>query len=546
MTDGDRREAETTYGEGTRIGEDYEVRALLGRGGTGAVYRVTRLTDGEEVALKIPSAAFIDRGRARADFVREYRVAERLRHPKLVPVIQVADSGPEGPIYFTMALMRHGDLGSVLEQALTLERRLPPSRVIAWMVSVAEALAFLHQQGWVHQDVKPGNIFLDDDGDAVLGDLGLAFMTRHAARDEKLSRSTLVGGTSYFMAPEQYRALFYGKNEAIVPASDVCAFGLSLYNLLTGEVVVGMREHMSAFIEDGDLAEALDLFLDRCLARRPERRFADGEAMLLELRGIHAMVDQRSNETLPLMARLRGTLFTASREPGEVRTFHFGETLAIEMVWVPPGPCRIGSPPDEPGRSGSEAAFQAELTKGLWLAQTPVTQAQWQAVMGEARGFFKGKQLPVEMVSFEDCLAFLTRLAAMEQGLRPRLPLEVEWEVACRAGTTAPWAGPLDKMAWFADNSRGKTHRVATRQANPWNLFDMHGNVWEWCDDWFGTYPTEAVINPRGPYQGTTRVVRGGAWDFSAKYCRSAARNAFSPKHANMNLGFRFALDSRN
>jgi len=542
MADGDRRETEPMYREGTRIDDAYEVRALLGRGGAGTVYRVTCLEDGREVALKIPSSELIDSDRARAGFVREYRIAERLRHPKLVPVIRVADGGPGNPIYFTMALMRRGDLGSVLEQAMTLEERLPPARVIGWMVSVAEALAFIHRQGWIHQDVKPSNIFLDDQGDAVLGDFGMAFLARHGDRDQKLSRSTLVGGTAYFMAPEQYRALFYGKNEAIVPASDVCAFGLSLYNLLTGEVVVGMREHMSAFIEDGDLAEALDTFLDRCLARRPERRFADGEAMLLDLRRIQAMVDRRPRETLSLLDKLHRSVFCETREPGEVRSFFF-ENLEIEMVWAPPGRCRIGSPPDEPGRTGSERAFEAELTKGFWLARTQVTQAQWQAVMGEARGFFKGKQLPVEMVSFEDCLSFLEVLARSGEGLRPRLPLEVEWEYACRAGTTTAWAGPLEKLAWYDENARDRTHRVATKNPNPWNLYDMHGNVWEWCDDWFGTYPREATVNPRGPYEGESRVVRGGAWDFSAKYCRSAARHAYSPKYANMNLGFRIAMD---
>ncbi len=190
----------------------------------------------------------------------------------------------------------------------------------------------------------------------------------------------------------------------------------------------------------------------------------------------------------------------------------------------------MGSPDSEPGRYPDEGPqHQVTISKSFELQTTEVTQSQWQAVMGSNPSYFKGSDLPVETVSWDDAQAFITKLNAMGDGYRYRLPTEAEWEYSARAGTPGAYAGDLDAMAWYSDNSGGKTHLVATKAANAWGLYDMHGNVWEWVQDWYGDYPASAVTDPVGPSSGSYRVLRGGGWFFYSQYCRSALRFNISP-----------------
>jgi len=148
------------------------------------------------------------------------------------------------------------------------------------------------------------------------------------------------------------------------------------------------------------------------------------------------------------------------------------------------------------------------------------------------------------MVSWDDAQVFIAKLNALGDGYRYRLPTEAEWEYAARAGTTGPHAGDLDAMAWYDPSSGGKTHLVATKAANAWGLYDMHGNVWEWTQDWYGDYPASAVTDPVGPSSGSYRVHRGGAWVNGSRYCRSAFRGYGSPDVRDYDLGLRLLRTS--
>jgi formylglycine-generating enzyme required for sulfatase activity len=184
------------------------------------------------------------------------------------------------------------------------------------------------------------------------------------------------------------------------------------------------------------------------------------------------------------------------------------------------------------------------LTKPFWLGRTEVTQRQWENVMGNNPSFFKGKDPPVEQVSWHDASDFCQKLNAMQStphGWHFALPTEAQWEYACRAGTSRDDAGNLDEMAWYASNSGAKTHEVATKKANNWGLVDMHGNVWEWCADWCGGYPAESLIDPTGPNSGSNRVDRGGSWFSDGTRCRSASRFRHSPDYRGSGIGFRVA-----
>ena len=226
--------------------------------------------------------------------------------------------------------------------------------------------------------------------------------------------------------------------------------------------------------------------------------------------------------------------------------------VALDLVWIAPGTFTMGSPPTEVGRNANEGPqTQVALTKGFWLGKYLVTQGQYQAVMGSNPSYFKalGKDVPVEQVSWNDAMMFCQKLTAQEQaagrlpaGYAFTLPTEAQWEYACRAGTTGPYAGNLDAMGWYAQNSNNKTHPVGSKQPNAWGLYDMHGNVWEWCTDWFGPDPGGSVVDPLGPASGAVRVIRGGCWLHDAASCRSAFRFGGEPGNRGHALGFRLAL----
>ncbi len=214
----------------------------------------------------------------------------------------------------------------------------------------------------------------------------------------------------------------------------------------------------------------------------------------------------------------------------------------IEMVSLPGGEFVMGS-----NQSDREKPPHRVRVSPFSIGKYPVTQAQWVTVMGDGinPSRFKGDDLPVEMVSWNDVQTFLKKL-----GNGFRLPTEAEWEYAARGGTTTTYsfgddASQLGEYAWFRDNSDGKTHPVGAKKPNPFSLYDMHGNVWEWCSDWYDEkYYAECekkgvVVDPLGPKAGSYRVFRGGGWRRRAVGCRSAYRHHDAPGFRDVNLGFR-------
>jgi hypothetical protein len=190
------------------------------------------------------------------------------------------------------------------------------------------------------------------------------------------------------------------------------------------------------------------------------------------------------------------------------------------------------------------------LTQPFWLGRTAVTQGQYEAVMGSNPSQFKvaGRDAPVENVPWYDAMAFCAKLTEREKaagrlptGYAYTLPTEAEWEYACRAGTSGPNAGDLDAMAWFEANSGGRTHPVGTKQPNAWGLYDMSGNVAQWCLDRYGYYLGDTAINPFNPMPGAYAIYRGGAWSADAMYCSSTHREALIPGGSGF-VGFRLAL----
>jgi len=205
---------------------------------------------------------------------------------------------------------------------------------------------------------------------------------------------------------------------------------------------------------------------------------------------------------------------------------------------IPKGNFTMG---DEKGYGNEKPVHEVIISNSFEMGKYEVTQKQWRAVMITNPSYFKGEDLPVEQVSWDDVQEFIKEVNKRSDKYMYRLPTEAEWEYACRAGSTGDYAGTgnLDDMGWYGANFGSTTHVVGKKQPNLWGLYDMHGNVWEWCSDWYGSYPSGTVIDPIGPPSGSARVYRGGSWYNDATICRSANRNSYAPGRRYDAVGFR-------
>ncbi|MCF8105882.1 MAG: SUMF1/EgtB/PvdO family nonheme iron enzyme [Desulfohalobiaceae bacterium] len=236
----------------------------------------------------------------------------------------------------------------------------------------------------------------------------------------------------------------------------------------------------------------------------------------------------------------------------------FTNSVGMDFVRLQSGVFTMGSPENEYGRDDNERQHQVALTKDFYIQTTEVTQRQWKAVTGENPSYFQicGSDCPVEQVSWNDVREFIKKLNQMEHTETYRLPTEAEWEYACRAGSRTPFYGggriaedplgynqDLALRGWYFRNSEKSPHRVARKEPNAWGLYDMHGNVWEWCRDWVSKYPFHAVSDPAGPGQGLHKIRRGGSWSHYPVFCRSAYRSWIDPDSATPEIGFRLVKD---
>ena len=240
----------------------------------------------------------------------------------------------------------------------------------------------------------------------------------------------------------------------------------------------------------------------------------------------------------------------------------YTNSLGMSFKLIPAGTFTMGNLSGGWSFLGDETRHQVTLTNNFYMQATEVTQSQWQAVMDNnpADSINCGKNCPVEQVSWNDAMDFIAALNELGEGTY-RLPTEAEWEYACRAGSTSAFAnGPmaesyedcdtvedclklydpnLNAIGWYAYNSGDTTHPVARKKANAWGLYDMHGNVWEWCSDWYGDYPTGSVVDPTGPSSGTYRILRGGCYLCGIDHARSSTRFYDNPDNDDISYGFR-------
>ncbi len=227
-------------------------------------------------------------------------------------------------------------------------------------------------------------------------------------------------------------------------------------------------------------------------------------------------------------------------------TLNLGSGVTMDFVLIPAGTFLMGSGPDV-GDSDETPQHRVTIAQPFYLGCCEVTQRQWTELIGSNPSRFPGATRPVENVSWNDCQRFLAALAK-KTGRAAALPTEAQWEYACRAGSTTRWYFGDDERAigahaWVGANAHGATHAVGTKPPNAWGVYDLCGNVWEWCADWYGRPdPATVAIDPVGPAAGTARVLRGGAWGDDANQARSAYRNSMGPDQHNPGTGFRCVL----
>ena len=286
-----------------------------------------------------------------------------------------------------------------------------------------------------------------------------------------------------------------------------------------------------------------------CLRHQDQKTFFCADCV--EKVRVQRSADEKARREVEARSRL-----AALPKTGDVKTLVLPGGAEMEMIYCAPGEFMMGSPDNEEGRCDDEVLRRVKLTKGFWLGKYPVTQRQWQSVIGINPSNFKGyAHLPVDCISWFMCSEFAEKVSSVvrqQLGVWARLPTESEWEYACRAGTTTAyfWGDSLngDKANCDGTEPCGTTIRgpylqtttlVGTYEANPWGFCDMHGNVWEWCSDWYGAYSSGIVVDSKGPASGVRKILRGGSWYDIAEASRSAARCRSDPNYCNDTYGFR-------
>ncbi|MFI5461343.1 MAG: bifunctional serine/threonine-protein kinase/formylglycine-generating enzyme family protein [Isosphaerales bacterium] len=541
------------FGSGNR----YRLRRLLKMGGMAYVFAAVDTSLSRYVALKSPILPHdvFEAARVRERFRTEIQALQAIYHPNINRVI---DHGTwDEWLYYAMPYLGGGTLGERLRAADQPAMR----EAIEWILAVAQAMAHAHVVGVVHRDLKPSNLMFDGQGRLLVTDFGLALFIDDPDRTRITRHGDQVGSLPY-MSPEQVR----GMPERHGPPTDIYSLGVILYEVITGRrPFTGESYDLQTAILNGKPPKPRSL--------RPE---IDPALQSICLKSMSRLIDDRYETMQDFADALAGYLGRPARPAGAAMLVKGGPDSSnvflsgrhrLKMARVTEGEFVMGSELDESERPPHRIRIGSPFLLGV----CPVTQALYSAIAGSPPlSLFKGRDLnPVDTVSWFDAVRFCNLLSASD-GLKPyyeiradgrihehggtgyRLPTEAEWEYACRGGCASSYsygddAEQLGDYAWYQQNSESSTHEVGQLAPNGLGLHDMHGNVWEWCWDWYAPYPSRSaaglssVPDPRGPAEGSERVLRGGSWNADIHQLRSAARNSYDPKEPLWYFGFRLA-----
>ena len=408
---------------------------------------------------------------------------------------------------------------------------------------------WLRTQPFAHGDLKPDNIIVRPDGSLTLVDYDGMFVPALAGQQSP----TL--GTRDFTHPQRTPADFDETIDDFSLASIALSLkAISLSPALLDQYGASGRLLFSAddyrdiahcqvlvalqpLLSDSSLATLYGLFL----LAMAQKNLAYCSFRLFDLpkpKGISALTPFGSPAVSPVVAPC----------PASILTFTVNG-VSFDMVRVEGGTFTMGATAEQENEADDDEKPAHEVTLGsYYIGKTEVTQALWEAVMGNNPSRFKGSNRPVECVSWDDCQSFIAKLNE-KTGKKFRLPTEAEWEYAARGGNKSQgyqYAGSnnFDEVAWYGGNSGNQTHDVGTKRPNELGIYDMSGNVWEWCSDWYGDYSSASQTNPTGPSSGANRVLRGGSWSYNVRNCRVSYRFSRYPGLRGSRNGLRLRLIS--
>ena len=500
----------------------------------------------------------------RKKFIEEAKAIFKMNHPNIVKVHDIFEEN--GTAYYVMDYIDGKSLGDIVKQ----RGPLPEAEAVGYIRQVADALKYVHSLNRLHLDIKPGNVMVDATGHAMLIDFGAS---KHYDMESGENTSTLMGVNTKGYAPVEQSTQSFTK---FSPATDIYALGATLYKLLTGitppdaNLLMAKEETLAPLpscisksthnavlkamtLIRADRPQTIDVFLG-LLDSKITNSFDDEVTMCEEAEKVRQAEEKRrlAEEQKRKEAEQKRNTAKKSSSKNALSQQIFSKTytangVSFDMMMVKAGTFTMGATSEMKAPDSDEKpTHQVTLTNDYYIGKTEVTQALWKAVMGNNPSYFKGDNLPVENVSWDDCQKFISKLNSLT-GQNFRLPTEAEWEFAARGGNNSnhyQYSGSnvLGDVAWYDGNSGHKTHVVATKQPNELGLYDMSGNVWEWCSDWFGNYSSSSLTNPTGPNSGSSRVFRGGSWCNDARSCRSSYRSCYAPDSSYYSLGLRLVL----
>lgn len=575
----------------TLQGGKYRILRVLGQGGFGITYLAEHTLLGKQVAIKeFYMKEFCNRGnnshvtiatqgsseivkRFGAKFLKEARSVAQFEHPNIVNVSDVFTEN--GTAYFVMDHLPDGSLRQLLAQRGSLSE----SEAQGYIAQIASALQYIHQRKMNHLDVKPANIMLNKAGNPVLIDFGIS--KQYDATSGQQTSSTPVGISEGYAPIEQYKQ---GGLLEFSPESDVYALGATYYTLLTGTKppsatdvlenglpleplkAKGVSPATIAAIESAmqpsrrnRMKDVMELVGTKSAGQTTQDK---GKETLLEGKPQPSLGDSKNANrkrwlgyliggllaTAIIVAIILGVWKRSGLTKPQKQNFS-ANGVSFTMIAVKNGDFTMGATSEqEDDAESDEKPIHNVTLNSYYLGETEVTRALWKAVMGDYNCSVDEGDLPVNHVDWSTCQEFIRRLNQLT-GKNFRLPTEAEWEYAARGGNKSKgykYSGSnnLEQVAWYEGNSDGKTHPVKTKKANELGLYDMSGNVWEWCSDWYGEYSDTPQFIPQGATSGVARVRRGGCWYNCSEDCRVSYRFNGTPS-SNTNTqacGLRLAL----